>query len=72
MVAGLLGGLLITETVFNFGGLGSWVARAAGGGSAPDVAVVVGFTLFTALIFVVSNLIVDVLYAYIDPRIRLG
>jgi len=69
MVAGLLSGLVITETVFAFEGIGSWAGASA---VQLDIAAVVGFTLFTGLLFVLSNLIVDVLYAYIDPRIRLG
>jgi len=69
MVAGMLGGLLITEQVFAFGGIGSWIAQAT---LRLDIAAVIGFTLFTGLVFVVSNLLVDILYAYIDPRIRLG
>ncbi|MGB8779645.1 MAG: ABC transporter permease [Candidatus Bathyarchaeia archaeon] len=74
IVAGMMGGLVITETVFNIPGVGNLVARAAGagGGMAPDVPMVVGFTLFTAFIYIISNLLVDVLYAYLDPRIRLG
>lgn len=69
MVAGMLNGLVITETVFAYGGLGSWSVRAALG---LDVAGILGFALFTGFIFVFSNLIVDILYAYVDPRIRLG
>jgi peptide/nickel transport system permease protein len=69
MVAGLMTGLVITETVFSFGGIGSWVATSAVNLDIPGV---VGFTFFTAFLFVFSNLIVDLLYAYIDPRIRLG
>ncbi|MEM2702770.1 MAG: ABC transporter permease [Candidatus Bathyarchaeia archaeon] len=74
MVAGLMSGLVITETVFGFEGVGRWAAEAATGGErgSPDVASVVGFTFFTAFLFVFANLIVDILYAYIDPRIRLG
>ncbi|MCL6578908.1 MAG: ABC transporter permease [Candidatus Bathyarchaeota archaeon] len=74
MVASLMSGLIITETVFSFDGVGRWAAAAATGGErgAPDIASVVGFTFFTAFLFVFSNLIVDILYAYIDPRIRLG
>lgn len=74
MVAGLMSGLIITETVFNFEGVGRWAAAAATGGQrgTPDIASVVGFTFFTAFLFIFANLIVDILYAYIDPRIRLG
>lgn len=73
IVAGMLTGLVITETVFSIPGVGALIARAAGAnGGTPDVPLVVGFTLFTAFIFIVSNLLVDILYAYLDPRIRLG
>lgn len=74
MVAGLMSGLVITETVFQFEGVGRWAAAAATGQqiASPDVASVVGFTFFTSFLFVFANLIVDILYAYIDPRIRLG
>jgi len=68
MVAGLLGGLVITETVFAFGGLGNWAAQAA---LQTDIPGVLGYTILSAFLFVIANLIVDVLYAYIDPRIRL-
>lgn len=69
LVIWMLSGLVITETIFNFGGLGSWAARCA---LRLDIASVVGFTLFTALLFVISNLVIDILYGYIDPRIRWG
>jgi peptide/nickel transport system permease protein len=69
IVAGLLTGVTITETVFNMGGIGQYAAGAA---RILDMAPVIGYTLMSAFIFVISNLIVDLLYAYIDPRIRLG
>jgi dipeptide transport system permease protein len=68
LVAGMLGGLVITETVFAFGGLGQWAARAA---LNFDIPAVLGYAMLSAFIFVIANLIVDILYAYIDPRIRL-
>lgn len=68
MVAGMLTGVVITETVFGVNGLGSWAAVAAVNADVPSV---LGFAMFAALVFVFSNLIVDILYAYIDPRIRL-
>ncbi len=68
LVAGLLGGLVITETVFAFGGLGQWAATAA---IQFDIPAVLGYAMLSAFLFVVANLIVDILYAYIDPRIRL-
>jgi peptide/nickel transport system permease protein len=69
LVGGMMTGLTITETVFSFGGIGQWAAQAA---IRLDVAVVFLYAIFSAMIFVLSNLIVDVLYAYVDPRIRLG
>lgn len=68
LVAGMMTGLIITETVFNFPGIGKFAAEAA---MRLDIAVVLGYALLSAILFVVANLIVDVLYAYIDPRIRL-
>ena len=69
LIGGLITGLVITETVFAIGGLGRWAASAA---LNIDMPAVLGFAMFTAIVFVLSNLLVDILYAYIDPRIRLG
>ena len=68
-VAGMLNGLVITETVFRIGGLGRWAYESA---YQTDQAAIVAFSLFAATMFVIANLIADILYAYIDPRIRLG
>jgi peptide/nickel transport system permease protein len=68
-VVGLLNGVVITETIFNYPGLGSAVAAAAG---SLDVLTVLGFVLFNATLLIVANLVVDVLYAVLDPRIRLS
>jgi peptide/nickel transport system permease protein len=68
-VIGLLGGVVIVETVFNYPGIGSAFAAAAVN---LDVVTVLAFTLLNALIMVVVFVIVDVLYAYIDPRVRLS
>ncbi len=65
----LLGGVVITETVFNYPGIGSAAANAA---AQLDVVTVLGFALFNGAILILSNLVVDVLYAYIDPRVRLS
>jgi len=65
---GLLNGVVITETVFNYKGLGWWAANAA---LRLDIIAVLGFTLFNAVLLVMGNLAVDVLYAIIDPRVRL-
>jgi peptide/nickel transport system permease protein len=68
-IVGLLGGVVITETVFNYPGIGAAAARSA---AQLDVITVLGFTLFTGFILIVSNVVVDVLYAFIDPRVRLS
>jgi peptide/nickel transport system permease protein len=68
LVVGLLNGVIITETVFNYPGIGSVAAAAA---VQLDVVTVLGFTLLTGVILIVANLAVDVLYAVIDPRVRL-
>jgi len=73
LAAGMLTGVVITETVFNIDGLGRWAVRAAGGGGiVPDIPAVLGFALLSGIVYVVANLIVDILYAVVDPRIRLG
>jgi peptide/nickel transport system permease protein len=68
-VASLLGGVVFTETIFNFPGIGSAAAQAA---ATLDVITVLAFTLLTASILILANLVVDVLYAVLDPRVRLG
>jgi peptide/nickel transport system permease protein len=65
---GLFNGVVITETVFNWPGMGSFLAEAA---LSLDVVSVLGVTLFSSFILVFGNLIVDVLYGVVDPRIRL-
>ena len=67
VLIGLINGVVITETIFNFPGLGQWAAAAA---TNLDYASVMGFALFTATMVVVANLLVDVLYGIVDPRIR--
>jgi ABC-type dipeptide/oligopeptide/nickel transport system permease component len=63
----LLGGAVLTETVFAWHGVGTLVIQ---GILARDVPLVQGAVLVIALTFVLVNLAVDVLYAYLDPRIR--
>lgn len=63
----LLGGAVLTETVFSWPGIGSFVVNAILAGDFP---VVQGGVIMVATVFVVVNLIVDVLYAYLDPRIK--
>jgi peptide/nickel transport system permease protein len=64
----LMNGVVITETVFDYHGMGLWIAQAA---LQLDVISVLGVALFEGTILVIANLAVDVLYAYLDPRIRL-
>ena len=66
---GLLGGAVLTETIFLWPGLGRWAAEAA---LNIDTAGIMGFTMLTAIIYVLANLIVDLVYAQLDPRVRLG
>jgi peptide/nickel transport system permease protein len=68
-IVGLLNGVIITETIFNYPGIGSIAAQAAG---QLDVLTVLGFTLFNGLIILTANLVVDVMYAIVDPRVRLS
>jgi len=69
VLIGLINGVVITETIFNYPGLGQWAARAA---LNLDYASVLGFAIFTAVTVVFANLLVDVLYGIVDPRIRYG
>jgi peptide/nickel transport system permease protein len=68
VLIGLLNGVVITETIFNYPGMGSFLAQAA---LSLDVVSVLGVTFFSSAVLVVGNLIVDVLYGVVDPRIRL-
>lgn len=64
----LLSGAVLTETIFGFSGIG----RALYDGiTARDYSVIQGFTLVTAVMFLLINLVVDILYGFLDPRIRL-
>ena len=67
--AGLLSGVVLTETVFNWPGLGRLAFEAVFN---LDIPLVMGTVLFSAALVVIANLIVDLLYAWLDPRIRLG
>jgi peptide/nickel transport system permease protein len=68
MMIGLFNGVVITETVFNYPGMGSFLAQSA---LSLDVVSVLGITLFSSFILVFGNLVADVLYGIVDPRIRL-
>jgi ABC-type dipeptide/oligopeptide/nickel transport system permease component len=66
---GLLGGAVLTETIFGLSGVGRTLYEAI---TARDYGIVQAFTLAIAVVFVVVNLLVDISYAYLDPRIRLN
>ena len=65
---GLMSGAVLTETIFSWPGLGRWSARAI---LTVDVAALMGFVVLVSLIYVLANLIVDLVYAFLDPRVRL-
>jgi ABC-type dipeptide/oligopeptide/nickel transport system permease component len=66
-VAGLLGGSLVTETIFNWPGLGRAIAPAI---QSRDTPVMMGILTLGAFMFIIINLITDLLYALVNPRIR--
>ena len=63
----LVGGAIITESVFNIQGLG-WLA--INGANTQDLPSVLGVVICTATAVVIANLIVDIIYAFLDPRVR--
>lgn len=67
--AAIVNGVVITETIFNYKGLGWFAWQSAVNLDVPSV---LAFALFNGILFVLTNLVVDLLYAHIDPRIRLG
>jgi peptide/nickel transport system permease protein len=66
---GLLAGAVLTESVFSWPGMGRWSTLAI---QRADIAGIIGFTQLTAVIYVLANLLVDLIYAALDPRIKLG
>ena len=66
-IGGLLGGAIITETLFVLPGVGSLAVNAI---FSRDFPVVQGDVLFLAVMFMLTNLVVDVMYGFLDPRIR--
>ncbi|HWT83884.1 MAG TPA: ABC transporter permease, partial [Candidatus Methylomirabilis sp.] len=66
-VGRLLAGAILTETIFSWPGIGLWIYESI---QARDYPIVQGATLFIATIFVMVNLLTDVLYAAVDPRIK--
>ena len=68
-LAGLLGGAIISENIFSLPGLGALAVNSI---LESDLPLITGITLLTASIIIFANLIVDLLYAVIDPRVRLA
>jgi ABC-type dipeptide/oligopeptide/nickel transport system permease component len=68
-VGGLLSGAVVTETVFAWPGLGSYAFRSA---TELDFPAIMGVGLVVATIYILVNLAVDIAYAFVDPRIRVG
>ena len=67
-VGALLGGVIVTETVFSLPGLGKTAIDAI---NQQDLPVIIGIVLFASAAVVVANILVDILYAVLDPRVRL-
>src|ERR671926_5090 len=65
----LIGGLVVTEQVFNLNGIGRLFVQAV---SRNDFILIQALVMLIAVIFILTNLVVDLLYAALDPRIRLG
>jgi len=64
-----MGGAIITETVFNYNGLGKLAVEA---NQTYDLPTIIGLVLLLGTFVIIANIIVDVLYAVIDPRVRVG
>ncbi len=69
VLAGMANGVVITETIFTYKGIGWWAWQSA---VRLDIPSVLGFALFNSVLFVLVNLVVDILYTRVDPRVRLG
>jgi peptide/nickel transport system permease protein len=68
-IAFLMQGAIAAEIIFRWPGLGRWMADAVVRG---DQATIMTYVLFTSVLFLFANLIVDIVYAKLDPRVRLG
>jgi peptide/nickel transport system permease protein len=68
-VGALLGGVVVVETVFGLGGLGQTAVQAVDTDNLP---VIIGFVILAAAFVVIANIIVDLCYAFLDPRVRIS
>ncbi len=69
MIAGILTGSMVVESIFTIGGLGSEFVSSI---TNRDYTMIMGTTMFLAILMVAANLITDIVYKFIDPRIKLG
>jgi peptide/nickel transport system permease protein len=69
ILVGFLNGVVITETVFVWPGCGRRVIEAA---TNLDIITLLGLTMLGGAVLIIGNLVVDFLYAYLDPRVRLS
>ena len=67
--AGLINGSVLTETIFTWPGLGAWAITAM---RSLDISAILAYTLFSAFLYIIANLVVDILYAFLDPRVELS
>ena len=68
MVAALMTGTFIIEKVFSIPGLGRYFVNAIGD---RDYAVTLGLTIFVGAMIIICNLVVDIIYAFVDPRVKI-
>jgi ABC-type dipeptide/oligopeptide/nickel transport system permease component len=68
-IGALIGGTLVTESVFGLNGFGGLIVHSLNVGDTPTI---IGCTIFVALFIVIANLIVDMFYSVLDPRVRVG
>ena len=68
-LAAIFSGAILTETIFNWYGMGQWSTTSIMGSDIPSIS---AFVLIVAIVYVTANLLVDMLYGTLDPRIRYG
>jgi peptide/nickel transport system permease protein len=69
LLKSVLGGSVLVETIFSINGLGTLLVEAI---VRRDIPIIQGCTVYIAAIFVLTNLLIDLVYGLIDPRIRVG
>jgi len=69
LFGGLLTGAVLTETIFAWPGIGRWSTLAI---LTDDIGGIMGFVLIAAFVYTIANLVVDIMYSFLDPRVRYG